>query len=782
MGATGFLVRTQLRRHRGRIAALALLVGLTGGVVTASLLGASRSRSSFDRFVAEEKSADLAVFVNLEDELERLAEHPAVERIGRFSMLSLVPTSLVDRDDVYVPFAASLDGAVPYEFNGYRIIDGRLPEPDVATEIALHESTAQLLGVDVGDRVEMAMFTDADLEALFEFERTPESYDTVDMDVVAVMRDPIDVIARSSDIVVTPLTPAAAASLDDEVGSLGMGAFVSVRPGTDVGQFMADLAEAMPEAQVERWIGGTEVADTGFGSTLDVIADGLLAVAAVVALGGTLAAGQAFARGATASGAEQQALTSLGLERRGARVVAAVPGLAVAGLGGILAAAVAVALSPRFPIGIARRAEPDLGIDLHPGVLFGGLAVTACTMTVALAASTLANRDVTRSSRSMSSHVNFGPLAGVVGSGNASLARSTQLAVAFGGLAVAAALVFATSLDRLLETPQRYGWTFDSAVVSETHDPTILDEGVDVAADPAVAAATEAVFQIQLTIDGRPSMGYAIGDAAGPIAPVAAKGRAPMRADEVALGRETMRDLGVGIGDQVTIAGAAGPSTFQVVGQAVLPVSSDGGRVGNGAAFVLAALPRLGIADSRSCGQETCYRQVLVRWEDGADQEAAARRLLAVNSAEFVRPVPPPEVERLSEVDAMPWIVSGILAALAAAAAGHAVVVTVHRRGRDLAVLRALGATPGQTRRAVSLHLVVLITGWAIVGTVLGVVVGRFLWVAVASSVGVAPVPTVPVSALVVLPLLAVGLTQLAAVVPARRASRHRPTQVLRSE
>jgi hypothetical protein len=46
------LARAQLRRRRAATVALVLLVGLGGGVVLASVAGASRTDSAMDRFVA----------------------------------------------------------------------------------------------------------------------------------------------------------------------------------------------------------------------------------------------------------------------------------------------------------------------------------------------------------------------------------------------------------------------------------------------------------------------------------------------------------------------------------------------------------------------------------------------------------------------------------------------------------------------------------------------------------------------------------------------------------
>lgn len=782
MDVCRFLVRRRLRRHGLRVIALSLLVALVGGVVIASVLGADRSRTSMGRFIDDVDAADVGVFVGSPDGLEPLVDHPDIRQIGQFTMPALFPTSILDRDDVFIPFAAFAGGEIPYEFNRYRILDGRLPDPNVVTEIALHESTAEFLDVGVGGRIEMAMFTPEELEQVFGYGDLPDSFDTIDMDVVAVMRDPLDVIARPTDIVVTPLTPAASERFAD-LGSIGGGALIGLRAGASADAFSIEVAELIPQAEIERWVGGMDLGETGFGSTLDVIGDGLVAVAIVVSVAGLVAVGQAFARTAVAARREDELVASLGLDRRQRRLVALAPGGVVAVFGGIGAGVVAAVLSPLFPIAIARRAEPDPGFDLDPGIAVGAVLVIFVALGLALGATAaVGRRQRSSASRGVAVLPTPDPIAGVVGSGNAALARSTQVAVAFGGLAVAAALVFAASLSQLLDSPRQYGWSFDAAVVSETNDATLVRDGLDVAEDPAVAEAAEALFQIQLTIDDLPGLGYAIGDGTGNIGPVVARGRSPEDASEVALGRETLRQLGVDLGDEVVIDGDAGPETFEVVGQAIIPVSSDGGRVGSGATFVTQALPALGVDGADGCEQSSCYRQVVVRWEEGADLEAAAGRMLAEESAEFVRPVPPAEVERLSEVDAMPWVVAGLLSVLACAAAVHAVVVTVQRRRRDLAVLRALGATPAQNRRAVSIHVAALVAVWAVAGTALGIVVGRATWRAVAGSVGVATVPEVPLLAVIALPVGILVLTQLAAAIPARNASRSHASQVLRSE
>src|SRR5438132_9393545 len=64
MAAVWMAARAQLRRRWGSTVALALLVGLTGGVVLAAVAGASRTDSSMRRFVAYSRPEDAYVVVN----------------------------------------------------------------------------------------------------------------------------------------------------------------------------------------------------------------------------------------------------------------------------------------------------------------------------------------------------------------------------------------------------------------------------------------------------------------------------------------------------------------------------------------------------------------------------------------------------------------------------------------------------------------------------------------------------------------------------------------------
>src|SRR5437588_9985337 len=64
VSAVWMAARAQLRHRWGATIALALLVGLTGGVVIAAVAGASRTNSAMQRFVKFSRPEDAYVTVN----------------------------------------------------------------------------------------------------------------------------------------------------------------------------------------------------------------------------------------------------------------------------------------------------------------------------------------------------------------------------------------------------------------------------------------------------------------------------------------------------------------------------------------------------------------------------------------------------------------------------------------------------------------------------------------------------------------------------------------------
>ena len=108
-------------------------------------------------------------------------------------------------------------------------------------------------------------------------------------------------------------------------------------------------------------------------------------------------------------------------------------------------------------------------------------------------------------------------------------------------------------------------------------------------------------------------------------------GRAPRRPGEIALGNQTLRDIGGHLGQTVTVL-LNGPGTTRCVwwGTVVLPAFSQGSVVATdlGSGAVLPASV-LSVPDPGSgcTGHVTCYNFFLTRYRPGVPMAAAAARL-----------------------------------------------------------------------------------------------------------------------------------------------------------
>ena len=351
-------------------------------------------------------------------------------------------------------------------------------------------------------------------------------------------------------------------------------------------------------------------------------------------------------------------------------------------------------------------------------------------------------------------------------------------------LGVLAALVFSASVDRLRDDPALYGWRWDAAI--EGADLTGLGGASDLAAqmdeDDAVVAAGTLYTQLPFTVDGTPGFATALVAAKGDITPVVVQGEAPVRRDELALGRDTLDGIDAEIGDEVALSSGGDAQTMRISGVVALPVPEDGGSSANGVYLSPASIEPLGV-EAVCAESDSCTRTVAVDLRPGVDAGRWAQRYDDPEAGTSVAlPSPPGEVDRLTAVEDLPRYLAGFLALLAAAAISFATSTTVRQRRRDLAVLRVLGMT-GRNVRIVVVVLVLAVTAiGALAGGVLGLIVGRQVWRAVTDSVSLPFAPSLPVLAVVLVPLGAVLLAQIVASTSRRAAGRIPAALVLRTE
>ncbi|MFI5956630.1 FtsX-like permease family protein [Cryptosporangium sp. NPDC051539] len=126
-------------------------------------------------------------------------------------------------------------------------------------------------------------------------------------------------------------------------------------------------------------------------------------------------------------------------------------------------------------------------------------------------------------------------------------------------------------------------------------------------------------------------------------------------------------------------------------------------------------------------------------------------------------------------------VLVGLAVYLAAILVGVTMSSTIARQAQDVALVRAIGATPGQVRRAVAGQAAVIAVPATLIGVPLGAVGGR-LWVESLATHGAAPAGTTFRTFGAALPIalaIVVGTSVLGALIAAIRPSRVRPAVAL---
>ena len=788
MGAVALRTRAELRSRLRSWLGLAALVGLVAGIVIAAAAGARRTDSAYARFLDRQLAAD--VFLdNYPDPGVGTVDPEAVERLPQVASAARAAFLFVGEVGALAP----ADGRLGHEVNRLKRLEGRLPRPDRVEEVAVGFERARELGWRVGTTVPL-------IDPRYAAEARRAGVPNLRLRVVGIVAAPGDfppLATGEPSIYMTQAFNRRYARTPLFAEGAGQAVLARLRRGAaDVPAFregIERLTRGKPNAVTEQaqHRGNVE-------RSLQLQATALWVLAALLGLTGTVMLSQVLARQAFLEASEQGILSAIGMTRGQLFAVGLARGLVVGAAGAALALALAAALSPLAPIGdLARTAEPEPGVSIDtPLFAIGGPATVLLTAMLSAPSAWLAARGARQAGRGGAAAAGS-RLAGLLsrtgagtpvvtgvrmaleaGRGRSAVpVRSAIVGITVGVTALAAALTFGASSERLLDTPRQYGWNWDLALTNYNSGPDLSKRKAAFAREPGVAEVSVGDLGIPLDVNDRRVGGIALEPVRGELLPPVIDGRGPSSPGEIMLGGRTMRGLGVEIGDTVRVARPGARSRrMRVVGKGVLAAGfSSTARLGQGAVFHA--------RDARLLAPGTPASDAVLRLKPATDTTALRRRLSEDLGQLYERPLQKPsDIVDFGRVRGLPLILAGLLAAIAAATLAHVLVSAVRRRRHDLAMLKALGFERRQVGALVLVQSLTYAGIALVVGVPLGAAAGRFAWNLYADRQGIAPDAVVPVPGLLLAIPAAAAVALLLALQPARSAAAISPAAVLRTE
>ena len=335
LGAVTFLARAELRGRWRALVILGVIAGVSAGLTLASVAGARRTATVYDRYREATAAPDALVFgtlVGLQNpDYSAVLALPEVVDGGTFN---LAPVASQEHDMGALPPG---DDRLFRTVGRPLLVQGRLPDPKRADEVVINRKAAAEFGLRVGDRLTIASSTDL---ADFFTKQKPTGGPSVPATIVGIGDSPVE-----------------SAFGDGEPGFILSGAFlasfpevprlpnlvVRLRPGTDVNTFHRNAAAALGVPDIP-------VRDLGedrkrFVHSTDLERSGLLIFAAATLLAGLVMVGQALTRTVEAMAESTPTLRALGLTRSELVAGLVLPLSTAAATAGVIAVASALALS-----------------------------------------------------------------------------------------------------------------------------------------------------------------------------------------------------------------------------------------------------------------------------------------------------------------------------------------------------------------------------------------------------------------------------------------------------
>ena len=771
-----FRFRSTLGRRWGGYLAIVLLIGLMGGLAMGAVAGARRTQSSYPAFLASTNPSDLS----LPDALYglagaavgydpaiigKIARLPHVKHVASSAELNNSPLQANGAD--FVPSGPNINAGTDGSLDGLyinqdrvAITSGRMVDPDRADETVVSSAVAKALRAHVGSVIHLGFYTNAQEAApgpSGSYSR-PHPHLRLDMKVVgigllnnAIVQDDVDATGSNFEL----FTPALTRRLVTCCAQVTHSGLQLDRGSRDVAAVEAELSRLNP-LLTQFYVSSIDEAKTERAIKPESIALGVFGL--IAALAALLIASQVIGRQLRVGNADLQILRALGA---GPTMTAADGLIGVLGailIGALVAAGVAVGLSPLSPIGPVRPVYPSRGVAfdwtvLSIGVLLLIVVLSALAIVFAYRAvpHRVAGRTLVaaRSSRAARAASASGlPPSSVTGvrfalepGRDAVPVRSAILGAALAMVVVVTTLTFGTSLHTLVSRPALYGWNWDYELsggggvgaIPEQESATALDHDRD------VAGWTGVYFGVG-QLDGH-AVPVLAGSPNARVGPPLLSGHAFDAPDQVVLGAATLAGLHKHVGDTVMASGlSTKPVRLRIVGTATMPTVGGSGtslhaEMGTGALLSYKLIPA---ASRNELGNlPTGPNAIFVRFRSDVNRSDALRALnriamklsLPTNYGVEVRSVQrPAEIVNYRSMTTTPMYLGATLAVGAVSALALTLMTSVRRRQRDLALLKTLGFTRRQLAAVVAWQSTIAVSIGTIVGVPVGIVVGRALW------------------------------------------------------
>ena len=798
--------RADLRRRWRSLVLLGLLAGVTAAFATASFAGARRTDTALTRLEKATNAANAFIFTSQVGDMHpdwgRLASRPEVAQLAVWDLIFCY----LDGQPNGVLFASDGDGWLT-NVDKPVVLAGRMFNPKADDEAVVNEQVATVAHIGVGDVMHVRTYAPDQLGG-----GTPNGPE-IALRVVGIVRTTEEFLFTPNALV----SPGVVAHYRRQALFVP-NAVVRVTGG------VAGMA-ALKRDVSSQLAPGVPVLDLGDASrrvttSLAVESFALYMIAMAVVLAGGLLVAQVLSRSASFIGQDLAALRAIGLTHRdisAAALMSAALAICVAVVVGLVAS---VALSPLFPLGMARQIDPDVGVHVDGTALGTGIAVTAISLAAGAVLFALsASRRETRQSEGQPSALlswfaRVAPVPVAVGvrmawqrgPGARSVPVRPALVAAIAGvLGVVSALTVNSGIRHALANPQLAGVTYSVSInppPADVRATSVSRRLVTEVRQAAPGAALAVVRRDLVDVDGVGGPTFSLRAVPGtgpPIVLAMVAGRPPSAQDEAAIGPGTARSLGARIGQWVTLGHS---ERVRLVGEALFP-SDVHSEFDQGLWLTVAKFDSVVPPSTPSFADEV----LAVRFPSTGNQE---NRALADAEADLqgtpittgpigrltmnlggpgsvlgsgVEPAAVPlELTNLEDLAQLPTILGAFLALLALVALSYILFTSARVRKVELAVLKTLGLDRRSSRVIIFSQATAISLVGLVVGIPLGVAAARWAWAAVTSRVPLVDVP--PISVLVVILTVPVVLFagNAVAIWPARKAARRNPAEALRSE